>query len=291
MSGITAHDLLTLGSIYFQQNYGQIVNPASAPQNLEQITGGNYWTDLLAAVEQNVNALEGVKPQLSANWTGTAAELASGQLTTTASSLIHTQAQLSQVRDALSSFWQKMLTYASEMQGAINSAGDVYNFDMANDGTLSYSGVASTPVGLAQYLLELINGGPSIPGGNGIVPSSYLTNIKNAYDNAHAAQSIYNRGDRTSATVQVVQQTTQDLASAVEAWRQEASSQFRHLVDLANQDDSNTAAELSRLMPAPQIQYYHDMIQWGEMNSQPSATPAPATSSPLGTTALGPGAI
>jgi hypothetical protein len=307
MGGITAKDLEAIWQTYFEYpNQTAAGTPESVTQAMESISGKNYYTDLLTAVEQNVSGLtSNVQPQLGASWTGTAAELASGQITATANSLIHTGTQLTQVRDTLTNFWQKLQTYANELATTWNSAGNLSSyFNLETDGTLSYNSepnlgatISPTPMGAAMDFFESFRnlGVADVQfslNNTGLVPSKYLADIANALSAASAAYNI-NDGTRlagrlTPAQSRVLQQEIQRLADAIEAWRQEASSQFQHLVSLANQHDSETAAELSKLMPASQVQFYQDMIQWGQMNSQP---PAPATSSPAGTTALGPGTI
>jgi hypothetical protein len=295
MSGITAEDLRGLFQIFFQGDFGPMASPASAPHNLETLTGANYYTELLAAVETGINGIEnGAQQYLDPSWTGIAAELASGKLTTTANSLIHTQAQLTKVRDELTSFWQKLLTYASEMRNTIYVAGNVFQFELEVDGTLSYSAGFGNPVGIAQYLIKF---GLKLPssepyGGDFVVPRSYLVNIERAYDGAAYAQlNITIPGE-----AEALQRGTQDLANALEAWRAAASSQFRHLVDLANQLDSNTAAEVSKLQPPLTVtaqQANEFAVANGQapsslssINTAPtnSATAAPATPSPRGGT-------
>jgi hypothetical protein len=177
MSGITANDLMDIYARYLDPGFSQ---------NLESVTGETYWPELLSAVEQNVSGLVlNVQPQLSSNWTGTAAELASGHVTATANSLIHSQTQLGQVRDALCSFWQKLQTYASEMANAVISAGFVANeVTMGEDGTLSYASftypVTPGPMLAATDFFETVNGSSGDTGisaiGTGVVPSSYLVN-------------------------------------------------------------------------------------------------------------------
>jgi hypothetical protein len=299
MSGITANDLLSIGG------YNGAAQP-SLPWYLDSGASRNgYWSDLLSAVEGNINEMiSNLQPALSASWTGTAAELASGKITTTATSLIHTQGQLTQVRDALSNFWNKLQTYGNELVSAWTAASGLSDgyFNVENDGSLTYqsdpfnSPLSPTPMGVAT---DMFNGDWANSydlNDTGPVPAQYLINIENAAASARAAgpphvdytESLTGDGTPTiyggsAAHQQLFLQTLKDLASAIEAWRQEASSQFQHLVGLANQADSDTATELSKLMPADQEQDYQDMLQWGAMmNSQSQA--APATSSPTGDT-------
>lgn len=165
MSGITANDLQAIYSTYLEYPNQTLAGaPESITQAVQSGTGENYWTVLLTAAEQNVSGLiSNVQPQLAASWTGTAGELASGQVTATANSLIHTHTQLTQVRDALSSFWQKLQTYASELENTWDSTGllGLY-FNLENDGTLSYNGepfagttISPTAMGAAA---DLVNG-------------------------------------------------------------------------------------------------------------------------------------
>jgi hypothetical protein len=270
MGGITANDLYTLWSGW---NWNTISSSAysinSNQSSLEEVAGKNYWADLLSAVEGNIGVLTGnLQPQIGSSWTGTAAELASGQLTTTATSLIHTHGQLTQVYEGLTDFWQNIEGYARELGGSYDDAGDLSElyFNLENDGTLSYGTVGSgsvptvapdggpattsntispNPVGVAN---DIVANFPNIastffrPGNGGvvIVPPGYLHDIENAITAAVATRP---------AQGQVFQQDIQYLASAIEAWRQAASIQFQTLVSQASQADSDTAALMGKLMP------------------------------------------
>ena len=222
------------------------------------MAGKNYWPDLLSAVEQNIDVLTGnLQPQIGSSWTGTAAELASGQLTTTATSLIHTHAQLTQVYQGLSDFWQNIEGYARELGGSYDDAGDLSSsyITLENDGTLSYGTVGSgsvpvdsgpgaggttnntispNPVAVAN---DIVANFPNIastffnPGNQAVVvvPSGYLNAIGNAINAALATKP---------AQGQAFQQDIQSLASAIDAWRSAASSQFQSIVSQAKQADN-----------------------------------------------------
>jgi len=73
-----------------------------------------------------------------------------------------------------------------------------------------------------------------------IVPPGYLHAVENAINAALAARP---------AQGQAFQQDIQNLASAIDAWRQAASSQFQSIVSQATKDDSDTAALMGKLMP------------------------------------------
>jgi hypothetical protein len=270
MGSITANDLYTLWSGW---NWNTVSSSAysinSNQPSLQDVAGKNYWPDLLSAVEGNISVLTGdLQPKIGSSWTGTAAELASGQLTATATSLIHTHGQLTQVYQGLTDFWQNIEGYARELGGSLEDAGFLYTsyINLENDGTLSYGTVGSgsvptvgsdggpattnntispNSVGVAN---DIVANFPNIastffnPGNEAIVivPPGYLHDIANAITAAVAARP---------AQQQVFQQNIQYLASAIEAWRQAASSEFQSLVSQASQADSDTAALMGKLMP------------------------------------------
>lgn len=274
MGGITANDLYALWSGWdWNTNSSGAYSVNFNQQSLQEVAGKNYWTDLLSAVEGNISVLTGnLQPQIGSSWTGTAAELASGQLTATATSLIHTHGQLTQVYEGLTDFWQNIEGYARELGGSLDDAGNLSNdyFTLENDGNLSYGTVgsgtvpatnlpANTPPGdwttnntispnSAGVANDIVANSPNIastffnPGNEGvvIVPPGYLHDIENAITAAVATRP---------AQGQAFQQDIQYLASAIEAWRQAASSQFQSLVSQASQADSNTADLMGKLMP------------------------------------------
>jgi hypothetical protein len=270
MGDITANDLYALWSGWnWNTSSSGAYNIDSTQPNLEAVAGKNYWPDLLSAVEQNIDVLTGnLQPQIGSSWTGTAAELASGQLTTTATSLIHTHAQLTQVYQGLTDFWQNIEGYARELGGSYDDAGDLSSgyFTLENDGTLSYGTVGSGSVptvapdggpattsntispnalGVAN---DIVANSPNIastffnPGSQAVVvvPSGYLNAIENAINAALAAKP---------AQGQAFQQDIQYLASAIDAWRSAASSQFQSIVSQAKQADNETADLMGKLMP------------------------------------------
>jgi hypothetical protein len=116
MAGITVDDLLEFG-----------------PLHTDSATS---WAHFLAGVSQNASYLQAnVSEPLGQAWTGTAAELASGKVSTTHDGLIAAAGQLSKITATLESFNTKMSGYAKEMKTAVSAA---IGMVISPDGTANY---------------------------------------------------------------------------------------------------------------------------------------------------------
>lgn len=116
MAGITVDDLLEFG-----------------PLHTDSATS---WAHFLAGVSQNASYLQdNVTEPLGQAWTGTAAELASGKVSTTQDGLITTAGQLSKIQATLESFNTKMSGYAKQMKTAVSGA---VGMVISPDGTVNY---------------------------------------------------------------------------------------------------------------------------------------------------------
>jgi hypothetical protein len=99
------------------------------------------WAEFLAGVENNASYLQyNAMVPMREGWSGTAAELATGKVTTTRGGLITSARQLGQVSSVILNFSTRLNELATEFEPLVFKASE--NFTISPDGSLALPGGA-----------------------------------------------------------------------------------------------------------------------------------------------------
>lgn len=126
MAGITVSDIMNANQLW--------------------TTSATSWADFLIGIQNNASYLDtNVSHPLSAAWHGTAAELASGQVSTVKGGLIDTAGKLSTIQGLVDDFNGQLSTWQQQLQSIFDQARSL-DYDVSPDGTISLTAGQETAV-------------------------------------------------------------------------------------------------------------------------------------------------
>jgi hypothetical protein len=188
--------------------------------NLLWTTSATSWADFLLGIQNNASYLDtNVKHPLSAAWMGTAAELATGKVSTAQEGLIKTASQLNTIQRLVEDFNSKLAGWQQQLLPLLNKA-KFERFDVGEDGTVSIPPLSPPQAHASAYYDP---GGSPIPWAvRAQAAQEVAENLQGEIQGILAAANRYD--DETAAVLRAQMPTKGVAMQAPTLWKSKYSS-------------------------------------------------------------------